>query len=110
LDPLPELSILLAAEALHARDSAHERPVRVLDGVERQVREVAVLGRVELSVRVEVMADVHVGVDVSGEHGEVVFEDLELYPGNVSDRELVEELVRAFAGYLGIEVERSRKR
>jgi AcrR family transcriptional regulator len=40
----------------------------------------------------------------------VVFQDLELYPGSVSDRELIEELVRAFTGYLGVEVEGKRKR
>ena len=76
VDPRPELGVLGRAQALHGGDAVHQRAVCVLGAVQRQVGDAGVvLGPVHPAVVVEVVPDVHVGVDVAGQHrqgGQVV--------------------------------------
>ena len=71
VDPRPELGVPRRAQALHGGDAVHQRAVRVLGTVQGQVGGAGVvLGPVHAAVVVEVVADVHVGVDVAGKHGQ----------------------------------------
>ena len=71
VDPRPELGVPRRAQALHGGDAVHQGAVGVLGAVQRQVGDAGVvLGPVHPAVVVEVVADVHVGVDVAGQHGQ----------------------------------------
>ena len=71
VDPRPQLGVIRRAQALHRGDAVHQRAVRVLGAVQRHVGDAGVvLFSVHLAVVVEVVPDVHVGVDVARQHGQ----------------------------------------